>query len=266
MTRVVWDQIGKRTYQTGVDRGVLYVDGLSGVPWNGLTSVEEDNSGKSTEPYYFDGVKMIDFPAMGDFAATIKAITYPDEFERCEGIAEIVPGLYGDNQSPLPFGLTYRTLIGNDVDGVDHAYKIHIWYNMTAVPANVTRRTLGATTEPHEFSWSAASRPERTATPHRPTGHVILDSRRVHQQLLSSLEDILYGTATVNPRLPSLSELITFIEGFQPSSLVIVDNGDGTWTAIGDTPTIQQIDATTFEITSNNIVFLNPTTYQISSS
>ena len=130
-----WDKVGERYYETGIDRGVLYMPDGSAVPWNGLTSVIE-HFDKSTSPVYYDGMKISDLVSLGDFSATMKAVTYPEEFVEIEGSAKLRNGLFVGDQPPQTFCLCYRTKIGNDVDGVDSGYKIHLIYNLTAIPSD----------------------------------------------------------------------------------------------------------------------------------
>lgn len=193
MTKLRWDQVGERLYEAGVNRGVLYLADDRGVSWNGLISVEEDMSDDSSEPVYFDGVKVNDAASTGDFSATLSALTYPDEFEEYEGVVELSDGVFVYDQDAKLFGLSYRTLIGNDSEGVDHGYKIHLVYNLTAVPGNKAYGTLSETPSPSQFTWELTGVPMRVSG-HRPTAHVMLDSRFLNDDMLHAIENILYGT------------------------------------------------------------------------
>lgn len=193
MTSLVWDKAGERLYEAGLDRGVLYKSDSSGVAWNGLVSVDEVLDDIAAEPRMFDGVKYLDEPVVGDFAATLTAFTYPDEFMEYEGIESMGDGLYVGDQQPKRFGLTYRTLVGNDVEGTDHGYQVHIIYNLTAVPSTLTYNTLSETVSPNNFSWSLTAVPELVPG-FRPTAHFILDSRFLPGDILATIEDILYGS------------------------------------------------------------------------
>lgn len=193
MTSLVWDKVGERRYEAGLDRGVLYKSDSSGVAWNGLVSVDEALDDITAEPRMFDGVKYLDEPVVGDFAATLTAFTYPDEFMEYEGIESMGDGLYVGDQQPKRFGLTYRTLVGNDVEGTDHGYQVHIIYNLTAVPSTLTYSTLSETVSPNNFSWSLTAVPEPVPG-FRPTAHFILDSRFLPGDILAVIEDILYGS------------------------------------------------------------------------
>jgi hypothetical protein len=263
MTKLVWDQVGQREFEAGVDRGVLYLDDRSGVAWNGLTSVEEDFSGDETEPIHFEGEKVSELQTSGDFAGTLTALTYPDEFVEFDGSSSIEPGLIIDNQPAKFFHLCYRSLIGNDLEGTDHGYKIHILYNLIAEPSNTNRQTIGAEVTPLEFEWGLTSIPE-IIPGYKPTAHAVIDSRNLNPEILEELEEILYGTETDEPYLPSLAELTQYIEEW--GLIIIEDNGDGTWTARGPDELITMLDSTTFQITEANAEVFSGGAYTIQSS
>lgn len=268
MTVIVWDTPGDRVYETGVDRGVLYLEDGSGVPWNGLTSVTERSSGGSVKPIHFNGVKIDDEIVVGEYEGTIKAYTYPDEFLGLEGavdqenlITSTPSGVYATNQQPKRFGLSYRTLVGNDIEGEEHGYKIHILTNLLATPSNKVFNTIGSETQPIDFEWNVTGIPTELSDG-RPTCHLIVDSRKTSPVLLAALEDILYGTVSAPPSLPSLFDLVVFARQFL--TLAIFDNGDGTWTAY--TPYegyITMTDATTFSINAANAVIIDANSYTI---
>lgn len=261
--RLVWDQIGSRIFETGLDRGVLYPTNSSGVVWNGLLSVEQDLSGASVESLYFSGKKFFDFYRKEDFSGTIKAITYPDKIMEIEGYELVSGGAYFDNQAASRFGLSYRTLLGNDVNGLDFGYRIHLLYNLTAVPLDVGYSSINEEIDPTEFSWKVYSIPENHIN-YAPISHIIIDSRKILNSNLLALEDILYGSTSSAPRLPSITEVIALIGN--ASVITIIDNGDGTWTAVGPDSDITMLDATTFQITNANATYLDENTYNISSS
>lgn len=195
--RIVWDAPGERRFETGVDRGVLYLPDGRGVPWNGLTAVEEDNSDITTTSYHFDGIKYMDTRYPGDFSALLRAFTYPDEFLEFDGLAELANGVLLGNQPVYSrFGLSYRTKIGNDVDGIEHGYKIHILYNLVATPENRSYAVMGEQTNPETFSWKITGVPE-TIAGHRPTVHIVLDTTRLNPFLVRDIEDLLYGKDTI---------------------------------------------------------------------
>jgi hypothetical protein len=263
MAELVWDQVGDRLYETGISKGVLYKDDGYGVAWNGLTSIQEDISTEA-EPIYFDGVKFNDVITIGDFTANLRAFTYPDEFLKYEGTLKDQTGFYVMNQPQSRFGLSYQTKIGDDIDGIESGYKIHVLYNLTAVPAQRVYETLGEEVDPLEFEWSLTAIPEEIEN-FRPTAHVIFNSREIDPNLLQDIEDILYGDEENDSRLPSLKGLATFIRKWD--RLIITDNGDGTWTAeSGVEGIITMLDSTTFQIVSDTATYLDADTYTISSS
>lgn len=216
MTKLLWDQIGERSYEAGVDRGVLYLSDGSGVAWAGLTSVEEDFGNDGASPTFFDGVKTRDTPLFGDYAATLSALTYPEEFSVYQGDGSLGNGLTIENQDPKMFGLSYRSLIGNDTNGSDHGYKIHLLYNLTAAPESISRESLSDSPTPANFAWRLSSIPQRVIG-YRPTAHIVFDSTQLTGiGLLDALEDILYGTEADDARLPSINELIDFAASWDP--------------------------------------------------
>lgn len=262
MTQITWAKVGERHYEAGVDRGVLYLSDGSGVPWNGLTSVAEE-FGETSTPFYLDGVKYLDVPSIEDYTATISAITYPDEFMEYDGVASLGGGLYATDQQSKRFGLSYRTLVGNDVDGLDHGYKIHLVYNLTAEVDTRSYATLTNSTEPMDFAWKVTAVPEPLSE-YRPTAHVILDTTRLNHFLVSVLEGILYGDAENNPRLPSLTELRDFVMGWD--LFTVTDNGDGTYSITGPDELITMNDATTFTITEISATYLDADTYTVTTT
>lgn len=263
MATLVWDQVGERLYETGVSKGVLYKSDGYGVPWNGLTSVS-DNVTNTVEPVYFDGLKFNDIITPGDFTATLRAFTYPDEFLHYEGTLEEQSGFFVLYQPQSRFCLSYQTLIGDDITGIDSGYKIHLWYNLTAQPTEKQYSTVGAETEPMEFEWSITAIPEEIEN-YRPTSHVIIDSRKMDPDLLNDIEEILYGGENNDAYLPPLQGFATFIRDW--NRLVITDHGDGTWSASSPMPgVITMLDATTFQIVSDTAAYLDADTYTITST
>lgn len=260
MTRLAWDQIGARRFETGVDRGVLYLADRTGVVWNGLTSVDEDTGAASVESFYYDGVKYLDLRSPNDFKAKLKAFTYPDEFLEFDGFSEIATGLLADEQMVRnTFGVSYRTKVGNDIDIDGASYKIHLLYNLTAAPENRTYGTLSNVVEPSEFGWDITGVPEVFAGG-RPTCHVIIDSSDVSPFLLAELEDILYGTESEAPRLPSINELREFIASW--TLFTVTDNEDGTFTVTGPDEFISVV-GDEFTITGIEGYYIDPDTYTI---
>lgn len=213
MTRLAWATVGEKFYEAGIDRGVLYLDGYEGVPWNGLISVTESPTGGEVTPYYVDGIKYLNVASAEEFEATIEAYTYPDEFAKCDGSIRVANGLYAGQQPKLSFGLSYRSLVGNDVDGVDHAYKIHLVYNAMAAPTERGYNTLSDSISPDNFNWHIVTRPPNFIG-YKPTAHFVIDSREVPAGLLTEIENILYGTVGTPPRLLDVDELISLFQSF----------------------------------------------------
>lgn len=217
MSRLVWDAIGERFYETGIDRGVLYVDPQAGVAWNGLVSVSESPTGEDVTSLYIDGIKYAQLCSGEEFEATIEAFTYPDDFSVCIGESIAKNGLFATQQKKQTFGLSYRNVIGNDVDGADHAYKIHVIYNALAKSSPRTRASVGETIEPDNFSWAITTKPPSPFTMRtgfKPTPHFIIDTRGVDPILIGQLEDILYGTDIADPRLLEADELLSMFVNY----------------------------------------------------
>ena len=204
MSRLAWDQAGERTFQTGVDRGVLYLSDVV-VPWNGITGVEEVQNRK-VQPYFQDGVKYLNTQILGSPEVNLKAFTYPDEFDRCLGIDNNGNGVSLHSQLGETFGLSYRTLLGDDISGVDRGYIIHVMYNLTAIPSNNSYSSVGGQLTPMEFSWNLSGVPESISWS-RPTTHVSINSTEIDAGSLEYIEDILYGSDTEAPYLPSITQL-----------------------------------------------------------
>jgi hypothetical protein len=227
MAALVWDEVGSRTYETGVDRGVLYLPEGGAVPWNGLAEVVEKHDGEST-PVYFDGSKINDLIAVGSFLGTVKAITYPDEMTELEGMAKVTDGIFLGHQRPKLFGLCWRTRVANDLEE-DAGYKLHLLYNVGAVPSDKTYSTVADSPSPADFEWNITAVPEE-APGFKPTAYVVLDSRAVNPDLLAEYEHILYGSEST---IPAMIPLIDFVNSlYYGYKWKIIDNGDGTFTAI----------------------------------
>lgn len=260
MTSLVWDQAGSRFYESGLDRGVLYLPDGSGVPWNGLISVSESAPETNASQIYFDGIKYADVLALGNFSASLKAYTYPDEFLELEGILEVGNGLFVTNQQPIRFGLSYRVKISNDID--DQGYKIHVLYNLIATPVQINYQTNSSESEAIEFEWAITSIPDEIPG-FRPTAHLIFDTRYMGALLIQDIETTLYGDDFNDAKLPSISTLTSFIGEWV--IIRITDNYDGTWTATGPDNLITMLDSTTFQIIQSNAIYLDENTYRVSS-
>jgi hypothetical protein len=211
MSRIVWDETTKRFYETGVKNGVLYPrDSLGayplGVPWNGLTAVTESPSGAEATPIYADDTKYLNLISAEEFGATVEAYTYPDEFAECDGSAELEPGVIVGQQTRKAFGLAYRTVLGNDVDGNDYGYKLHLIYGAIAAPSEKAYATINDSPEAITFSWEVSTTPV-AVTGLKPTASLVIDSTKVVPATLATLEDIIYGTGASDPRLPLPDEV-----------------------------------------------------------
>lgn len=216
MAVLTWDQEGKRLYETGVEKCALYPRDTNGtypigVAWNGITTVTESPSGAEATPIYADNNKYLNLFSTEELGLTIEAYTYPDEFTECDGSASIVDGVYAGQQRRKSFGLAYKTLLGNDTDGTDHGYRLHLVYGCTASPSEKGYSTVNDSPEAISFSWSVTTTPVEVAGL-RPTALLTIDSTKVAQAKLKALEDVLYGTDSGTPRLPLPNEVKTILQ------------------------------------------------------
>ena len=214
MTKLNWDVQGERYYETGVSKGVLYPfkEGkyTNGVAWNGLTAVTESPSGAEPTPLYADNIKYLNLLSNEEFAATVEAYTYPDEFAECDGSAELAAGVSVGQQKRIPFGMSYVTKVGNDTDGQDYGYKIHLIYGALAKPSQKNYATINDNPEAITFSWELSTTP--VAVPNlKPTACITIDSKKVGSDKLKKIEDKLYGTETDEATLPTPTELAALI-------------------------------------------------------
>ena len=214
--QLFWNAIGERRFEAGIDRGVLYLDG-AGMVWNGLISVTESPRGGDVKSYYVDGVRYLDVAGAEEYEATIEAYTYPDQFGDCDGTSIVGHGLFATQQKKKPFGLSYRSKVGNDVDGADHAYKIHLVYNAMVAPTDKSYKTVTDALEPDNFSWRIIAKPLIVAG-FQPTPHFIIDSLETPEDLLSDIETILYGSPDADARMPSIGELMSLFTNYQASA------------------------------------------------
>lgn len=217
MSKIVWDKTGERLYETGVDRGVLYVQSNGtypkGVAWNGLTAVTESPSGAEATPLYADNIKYLNLMSAEEFGCTIEAYTYPEEFAECDGSAELAAGVIIGQQARKPFGLSYRTKIGNDAAGNEFGYKLHLIYGGLAAPSEKAYASINDSPEAITFSWEVSTTPV-SVDGHSPTASITIDSTKVESTKLAALEEILYGKdgdsgSGTEPRLPLPSEIAT---------------------------------------------------------
>jgi hypothetical protein len=225
MAELIWDKLGEREYESGVDRAVLYLRDGRVIPWSGIVSVEEAGS-EEGEPLHYDGFKYAETSISDDYAATVRAITFPDEMLELEGMDAVAPGMYAGEQPPQPFNFAYRTRVGDDIQGDESGYKLHLVYNVIAVPDTKGYSTVSNEAALSEFGWNLTTIPE-TLVGFKPTAHVIVESTPMNRFLLRDLEEMIWGTETANPSLPVLQTLGTYVSGYEV--ITIVDHGDGTW-------------------------------------
>lgn len=215
MSKIVWDKTGERFYETGVDRGVLYIQDdqgnyPNGVAWNGLIGVTESPTGAEATPIYADNIKYLNLMSVEEFEASIEAYTYPEEFEECDGSAELAPGVTLGQQPRKTFGLCYRTKLGNDLEGDDYGYKLHLIYGAKAAPTEKGYETINDSPDAITFSWDITTTPV-PVTGFKPTASLVVDSTKVAPEKLAALEEILYGSEEEDARLPLPDEILTII-------------------------------------------------------
>lgn len=217
MAKLVWDESGKRVYETGVRNGVLYVQGAegaygNGVAWNGLTAVTESPSGAEPTALYADDIKYLELFSAEEFGATIEAYTYPEEFEACDGSASLGKGVTIGQQDRKAFGLCYRTVVGNDVKGNENGYKLHLIYGAKAKPSEKAYQTVNDSPEAITFSWEVSTTPVNVAG-FKPTACVTIDSTKIEAGKLQQIEALLYGGDSTEPKLPLPDEIKRIITG-----------------------------------------------------
>lgn len=214
MAKLTWDQTGERFYETGVDHGVLYPysEGKyqTGVAWNGLINVTESPSGAEASPIYADNIKYVNLISAEEFGATVEAYTYPDEYKACIGEKELAPGVFAGQQTHQTFGMCFRTKIGNDTDGEDHGYKLHLIYGALAAPSERAYATVNDSPEAITFSWELSTTPV-DVTGGKPTACLTIDSTKVEASKLAALEEKLYG-GTGEPTLPLPDEVAELLK------------------------------------------------------
>lgn len=215
MSKLVWDATGERLYETGVKQGVLYVRDASGaypkgVAWNGLTAVTESPSGAEPSPLYADDIKYLNLMSAEELGGTIEAYTYPDEFKACNGEADLVAGVSIGQQSRKTFGVSYRTVIGNDVESNEYGYKLHLVYGALASVSEKAYATINDSPEAITFSWEFSTTPVNVSG-FKPTSIITIDSTKVDAEKLAALEAILYGSDSEEARLPLPDEIATMM-------------------------------------------------------
>lgn len=216
MSRLVWDETGKKLFETGVDHCVLYLQDSTGaysggVAWNGVTAISESPSGAEASPIYADNIKYLNLIGAEEFAASIEAYMYPDAFGECDGSAELAPGVMVGQQNRKTFGLCYRTVVGNDTENNNHGYKLHLIYGAVAAPSEKSYSTINESPEAITFSWELNTTPV-PVTGHKPTASITIDSTKCDKTKLEALEAILYGAEDQEPRLPLPDEIATLMK------------------------------------------------------
>jgi hypothetical protein len=217
MAPLTWDQVGEKVYETGVDHGVLYLPDQAGVynegvAWNGLVTVTESPTGAEPSAQYADNIKYLNLISAEEFGATIEAFTYPEEFGQCDGTALPAPGVAVGQQGRKMFGLSYRTRVGNDVDGTEFGYKLHLLYGCQAAPSEKAYATINDSPEAITFSWEVTSSPV-PVTDLKPTALIVIDSTQVDEADLAALEDLLYGKGATDAALPTPDAVIALFSG-----------------------------------------------------
>lgn len=218
MARLEWDKTGERLYETGISNGVLYPQATGGtypkgVAWNGLTAVTESPSGAEPTPLYADNIKYLTLTSVEEFGFSIEAYMYPDEFKQCNGEGSLVTGVTIGQQKRNAFGMSYKTILGNDVDGDAHGYKLHLVYGALAAPSEMAHNTVNDSPEAATMSWECSTTPV-SVNGFKPTSHLVIDSTTADSTKLKALEDILYGSASEGngPRLPLPDEIATLMK------------------------------------------------------
>lgn len=213
MSKLVWDKVGERFFETGVNKGVLYPQEggayPKGVAWNGLTAVTESPSGAEASPLYADNIKYLNLMSAEEFGATVEAYTYPEEFAACNGEVELTAGVSIGQQKRIPFGMSYQTKVGNDVDS-ELGYKIHLIYGAQAAPSEKAYATVNDSPEAITFSWELTTTPVEVPG-FKPTASLVVDSTKVAPEKLAALEAVLYGTEAEEARLPLPAEVLELV-------------------------------------------------------
>ena len=261
MPELTWHSVGDHLFETGVDRGVLYVDEV-GYAWNGLVSVEASPSGGETRSHYMDGVKYLNLSGKEEYEATISAFYSPPEFDECDGLGTLRPGLFAGQQKRKSFGFSYRSKVGNDVSGIDHGYKIHVVYNALATPSQKGYSTIGADPEASLMNWSITTKPIIVSGMLN-SSYLVIDTTRSPAAAVQELETILYGSDLGDPRLPEPSEIVSIFT--DSSSFTVTDLGDGLFEISGSDLAVFEVSTDIFEITHDGVVPIDEDLAQITS-
>lgn len=226
MSRITWDNIGERLYETGTNKGVLFVQDdqgayAGGVAWNGLTSVKQSPDGAEPNPIYADNIKYLELTSAENFKGSIDAFTYPEEFAECDGSAEILAGsgIYAGQQPRKAFGLVYSTVVGNDTLKEAYGEKMHFVYNATVAPSERAYETINETPAAITFSWAFTTVPvnvDDVPALKRPTAYLCVDSTKTTPETFSAIQDLVYGTTEDEPMMPTIAELVALVTTTEP--------------------------------------------------
>lgn len=256
MYRISWDDADRRYFSTGIDRGVLYPSDEIGVAWNGLVSVNEAPSGSDSSSIFYDGSKIFTTQGVEGFSGTIQAYTYPREFQSVDGNVDFLTGQGMDS-----FGFSYRTIVANGVDDFPTRHLIHLVYNAKVSSTQRSNQSSTNTPGANLFSWNFVTASIKMGN--REGSHLVIDTGMASPEALSELEDLLYGTDTSLPNLPSPDDVIDIFQ--RHSLLKITDHGDGTWTAEGPDHIVRMVTETMFEINWPSVIYIDSETYEVSS-
>jgi hypothetical protein len=260
--RLVWNAPENRFFEVGLDRGVLYPRQGPAVPWLGLTSVDEEG-GDGAASYYIDGRPFLFLPRPKEYKATLKAFTYPDVFAQIMGVSEIADGMYLDSQPGDAFDLSYRTLVGSATEGSDHGYKIHLVYNATVTPQALTYESLSNSINPTTFSWEIQAVPVKVEG-FRPTAHIIIDTRHMDQAKIDAIEKLLYGGVDAFAQMPSPQVIFDLLS--YGDTIIITDNGDGTFDVTGSYENVYMISDGVFQVDNVDATNNGDGTFTVSST
>lgn len=258
MSRLEWGNPEDRSFETGLDRGVVYIDGQVAA-WNGLMDVEHAGTSEAKQ-FFIDGVQYLTFAHAKTWSGKLRAINYPEIFNRAIGNEEVADGVMIDGQIQSGFDLSYRTMVGTSEIGKAPAYKIHIFYGVYATISDYTYQTLSDDSDPTEFEFDLSATP-KLITGYRPSAHMTVDTRKIEAKKIRALEDILYGTSTSEPSLPTPNFLMEFLKF--DNTVIVEDNGDGTWTASGSRDNIKLQSGGRFTINNAPILSQTGGVYQL---
>lgn len=210
MSKLTWDAVEERLYETGVDRGVVYPKNGTPAAWNGLISVTDSPSGAEATPLYANNRKYLNLLSVEEYAFSIEAYMSPEEFDECDGSAQLVPGVRVRQQKRTPFDFTYRNLIGNDTEGTSYGYKLHLIYNALAAPAESANTSINDSPEAKTLSWECSTTPVEIEG-YEASAHIEIDSTKIDASKLAALEAMLYGSESAEPKMPTPAELVELL-------------------------------------------------------